>query len=252
MTTSEAKELLLLYRPGTADVDDPAFAEAMRLCERDAELGRWFEQHCDTHNILRGKFRQPRFPEGFKEQILAERPRIENKSRSFAGLKRTGVSILALAAIALALFILRPETEDTGLSGFQHRMVGIALRSYGMDLHSDNSERIRSFLAERKAISDYVLPSGLQTLKPLGCVATTWQGKPVSMICYRSGKPLAPGQVSDLWLFVAEDSSVKGSPKTAIPEFSTVYRSTAATWTQDGKTYVLAVDGDQQLLRKFL
>ena len=29
MTDSEAKEILKLYRPGTADADDPAFAEAL-------------------------------------------------------------------------------------------------------------------------------------------------------------------------------------------------------------------------------
>jgi len=46
MNHNEAKDILLLYRPGTADVADPQIAEALALAQRDAELARWFGEHC--------------------------------------------------------------------------------------------------------------------------------------------------------------------------------------------------------------
>src|SRR5436190_22106057 len=73
MNSENAKEILRLYRPGTADADDPSFADALALCERDAELNRWFKENCAVYTALRAKFKQIAVPEGLKEQIIAER-----------------------------------------------------------------------------------------------------------------------------------------------------------------------------------
>jgi len=72
------------------------------------------------------------------------------------------------------------------------------------------------------------------------------------MICFRTGKPLPPGQQADLWLFVADRASMKGAPDAASPQFAKVNQLVTATWSQDGKLYLLATEGDEQVLRKFL
>ena len=43
-----------------------------------------------------------------------------------------------------------------------------------------------------------------------GCAIEGWQNAKVSMICFRTGKPLRPAEQSDLWLFVVDRASVKG------------------------------------------
>ena len=58
MTRGAVKEILLLYRPGTADAEDPQVAEAIEFAKRDPELGRWFEQHQVFQAAMRAKFRQ--------------------------------------------------------------------------------------------------------------------------------------------------------------------------------------------------
>ena len=66
MNRDEAKNFLLLYRPGTADADDPQIAGALALAKRDPELARWLEEHCARQEALRAKFREITVPEGLK------------------------------------------------------------------------------------------------------------------------------------------------------------------------------------------
>lgn len=255
MTIHEAKEILALYRPGTADAEDPDFATALQLCEQEPELKQWFDEHCSVYLSLRSKLKEIRVPEGLKEQIVAERkvqkihrPAFWNSRR-----RRTTAAALAVVAVALVLFLQwwQPP-EDTGFTGFRRRMISTALRSYGMDLQTDNPERVREYLRENKAIADYTLPDGLKSAKLAGCVATTWQGKPASMICFKTGKPLHPPQSSDLWLFVVNSTSAPGGPESATPSLETLHGVTAASWTEHGKTYVLAIEGNEAALRTFL
>ena len=73
MNATEAKEILVLYRPGTTDDHDPSFAEALEYCERDPELKHWFDGHCDVYRTLRQRFKELPIPNALKEQIVAER-----------------------------------------------------------------------------------------------------------------------------------------------------------------------------------
>ena len=73
MNSRHAKEILVLYRPATADREEPEVAAALALAERDPELGRWLQDHCETQAALRARFKQIPVPEGLKEQILSER-----------------------------------------------------------------------------------------------------------------------------------------------------------------------------------
>ena len=41
MTSQEAKEVLLLYRPGISDPNDAEFVEALACARNDQELDRW-------------------------------------------------------------------------------------------------------------------------------------------------------------------------------------------------------------------
>src|SRR5215471_2683767 len=96
MNRNEAKEMLILYRPGSADADDPEFSEALKLCEQDAELRQWFDEHCAVYMAMREKFLQVTPPEGLKEQILAER-----KVRTTPLLRRPAVLLASVAAVAV-------------------------------------------------------------------------------------------------------------------------------------------------------
>ena len=79
MTPSQAKEILLLYRPGTADAEDPQVVAAVGLARRDPELARWFERHCGFQNAMSAKLRQIEVPLHLKAALLAQQ-NIDRKS----------------------------------------------------------------------------------------------------------------------------------------------------------------------------
>jgi uncharacterized membrane protein YbaN (DUF454 family) len=251
MTHDEIKTILLLYRPGTADANDPQVAEALALARHDAELARWLEEHCARQEALRAKFRQIAAPEGLKEQIISE-----HKARSMIVWWRHPAALAVAATVVLLLSLsplfFRARGDDT-FAHYQSRMLSAALRGYSMDLETNSLQEVSRFLAHHQAPADFFLPEGLQKMATAtGCAVQIWQNARVSMVCFHTGKPLAPGEKSDLWLFVIERSSLKDAVASESPQFARVNRLITATWTRGDKVYLLGMEGDEQSLRQYL
>lgn len=255
MTHQQAKEILSAYRPW-ADANDPEFAEALALARREAELGRWFDEHCAVQSALRERFRQIAVPTGLKEQIISEQ-----HARSKVVWWRRPVSpMLAAAAvvvmaIGIAVLWLRPPSvpaEKLNTATFRSRMEGQVLRNYTMTRETEDLNEIRTDLAQQQAPADFVLPGKLAQTALAGCGVLSWQDKRVSMICFRTGKPLPPGDKSDLFLFVVDRTALPDAPTTSTPEINPGTRLITATWTVGNKTYVLATEGDAEFIRQYL
>jgi hypothetical protein len=246
----EARKILALFRPGSADEKDPFFHEARHLAKTDPELARWFDEHCEAYLVLRRKFQAIPVPPGLKEQILSER-KIQRPS-----LQRYWRPLLAAAAVALLVGLsssLWPFGDSTdNYAAYRKRMTEKALRNYVMDFTATNTVSIRNFLKASHAPADYSLPAGLKTVAAVGCVVSRWQGSPVSMICFKTGRPLPLGEQSDLWLFVIDRKSAAKAPPPGEPVFARVNKATTASWSDDHKTYLLAAVGDETFLRKYL
>ena len=252
MTRNEAKAILLLCRPDTADADDSQVAEALAVAQQDSELADWLERQRAEQQALRQQFRKLTAPAGLKEQIISEQA-AQEKSRSW--LPKLALPALAVSVVVIALatfwFVQRGPAEDT-LTIYQNRMAGIALRGYAMDVVTNDTAAIRTFLAQHHAPSNFVLPKQLQPIALTGCAVEDWQGVKVSMICFRTGKPLPAGIASDLWLFVVDRSAVKRVPNRATPDIATVNRLITATWTEGDKLYLLGTEGDAAAIQQYL
>ena len=104
MNQDEAKDILLLYRYGTADAADPQFAEALALSKHDPELKHWLVRHGALQFVLREKFRAITAPAGLKEQIISEQPALV---KSFFWRQNARlVGNLAATAVVAALLVL--------------------------------------------------------------------------------------------------------------------------------------------------
>ncbi len=181
MTSQEAKEILLLYRPGV-DQDDPEFAEALQQAGKDPALKAWLDQQCITQSAVSRAFEQIPVPEGLKEQILSER-----KAHLSATTRRKALVLasipLVLALVWLASYFTSPKAAD--FSTYRLRMAGKVLRDYPkMDLETADLKQIRQYLAQHGGSKDYVLPTGLEKTSGTGCAIFEWQGKKDSILCF--------------------------------------------------------------------
>jgi hypothetical protein len=247
----EAKTILVLYRPGTTDAGDPDVAAALALAKQDPELTRWLVEHCARQEAVRAGFRKITTPAGLKEQIISEQA-----AKAKTGFRRSG-ALVALAVVVAALAVLAPlwfshRTEEDAYTNWRNQMVSTALRGYNMEMATDNPAQVRAYLAQKKAPADYVLPAPLEKTAVSGCAVEYWRGAKASMVCFRTGKPLPPGEQSDLWLFVIDRAAVKNAPPAGERRFVQVNRMMTVAWTEGDKLYVLGTEGDEQTLRQYL
>jgi len=246
MDSQQAKEILLRYRPGSADANDPEFAQALEQSRRDPEVGRWFEQHCAFQTAVSDRLKQLRPPAGLKEKILVEHEALEIPDW---WLRPAFQALAAAAAIALLLglawFQWQPR-EETSFAACRNRVVRNAQRGYMMDIRTTNHSAIRNYLAAHDARADYVVPAALQKLPGDGGAVVRWHNKKVAMVCFALNKR------DDFYLFVADRSDFPDAPASPKPEFTRIGKLTAASWSAGERTYILAAKGDEQFLRGYL
>jgi len=247
----DAKTHLLRYRPGTTDAADPLVNEALALAKISPELACWLEAQSAGLTVLRGRFRQIAPPAGLKEQILSE---FAASQRAMARRRLLGVTLAVICVLVATLANLWPPRRATEnpLVLYQNRMVRIAMGGYAMDLLTNDPGSIRAYLAQHQAPADFTLPVPLQHTALMGCAVRDWRGARVSLICFRTGKPLPPGVASDLWLFVVDRASVGNAPNPNAPQFARVSRLITATWTEGNNLYLLGVQGPESDLRQYL
>jgi len=238
----EAKQILLLYRPGTADAEDPQVEAAMKVACQDPELGRWFTQHAEFQKAMRSKLRQIEVPPHLKAGLLA-RNQIAFPS---AWWRNPTVIWLAAAAMVVVMVVglvaLRnPRDRFDRFANFKERIVGEVQRQYVMDWETTDMSRLRKSIASRGGQSDYDIPKGLQKLKLTGGGVLKWQSHPVSMVCFDRGG----GRM--MFLFVMKRDAVKDPPPAQNPQLSIVHNYLTASWTRGDNSYVLAGQGEQDL-----
>ena len=242
MTFPEAKQVLLLYRPGTADAQDPEIAEALALVKQDPALQEWFAQHCAFQQTMRRKLRGIAPPPQLKARILMPakivRPRVWWQNP---------VWLAAAAAVALLVTLAPlwlPSRVPDRFKDYQYRMVGAVLRDYRMDVVTNQMEVVRRVLSEKGAPQDYAVPPRLQQLALTGGGALRWRSHPVAMVCFDRGASQM------VYLFVIERAALKDPPPAA-PRVAKINKLMTASWTAGDKSYVLAGPDEPGFTQKY-
>jgi len=234
VNVTEAKQVLLGCRPDGSDLRSPEAAAALDLARRDADLGRWWEQQQAFHRRVRQALLEVPAPASLRDRIIARAKVVE-----LPWWRRPAVwSAAAAVAILVAVVAVwhRPAPEDS-FTTFRARMAGAVLRQYRMDVETNDMAAIRGYLATRQAPADYTLPPTLDRLPAMGGGVLSWRDRKVSMVCLDSG---AQGT---LFLFIVDRASLKDPP--ASRAFAAVKDLNTVSWTEGGKTYVLAADAQK-------
>ena len=242
MNIHEARQILLLYRPGTADAEDPQMREAIELAGRDPELARWFQEHCAFQEGMRAKFRQIEIPPHLRAALLS----VEKIIPMPLWYRRP----VWLAAAAVVLFIglagawLALKTPDP-FSQFRNQMVARAMVEYRMDMETNDMSQLRKFMAANGAPADYEVTKGLARLELSGGVLVNWQSSPVAMLCFNRGDKKM------VFLFVLNRAAIKEVPSET-PQSIKVQELFTVSWSRGDKTYILAGPPESDFVKKYL
>lgn len=242
MNREEAKQVLLLYRPGLARQESPEMEQALEMAAHDPDLAQWFQEHRQFQEAMQDKLRQITPPPYLKDAILA-RPKIVPLPR----MRFAPAWLAAAAAIVLflALFPLRPRTTAPDrFADYAAMMVSKATLQYGMEFRTNDLAQLRRLIAAKGGPGDYTIPSNLQKLSLTGGGSLRWRSNPVAMVCFDKGSN------NMVFLFVMKSSAVKDPPPEK-PTLAKVSSMLTASWTSGDKTYVLAGSDEADFEKKY-
>ena len=241
MDRSQARKILAAYRPGIDD-NDPQFAAALALAQADAELSRWLREERQIYSVLRRKLSDIDVPEDLARNIIRQRPIPIAPGWKLASAIRLAATVTILAGLAVYWFHPAPKSDFTTYENYLTRLL---TKGYRMSLETGDLGRIRNFLASNQAPADYTLPGGIERTAALGCATLSWNGNPVSMLCF------ADNNDRKLFLFVVDRQAIPDAPRNSSPEVVRIGDFSVASWEKEGKAYVLTLKGDPALLREY-
>jgi hypothetical protein len=246
MDNREAKFVLSAYRPGGQDASDPRFADALEQVRRDPILEHWFSESIAFDAAITEKLRAAEVPPDLRENILAG-VKISRPLRS-PFIK----SAIAAALIAIAILgsLIWHETRPAHLAGWQNQALDVVsslVRNESrFDAQSHNANELVAWLRANHAPTAQTLPQNLDRLESLGCKTFSWNGIPISVICFKRQDGglihLVTANASG-----ARDRALKGKA-----EFLQQAHWATATWREGEVVYMLALEGSRDQLRAYL
>jgi hypothetical protein len=247
MDNEQAKIVLVACRPGGQDAVDPHFTEALEQAGLDPELAAWFAEQREFDRAISAKVRAVPVPADLKAAILAGRrvaePRPWWRRREWMAI---AAAVVALLGGLIAWAALR---EETGFAAYRTDMFNIASSIYRVDKESGDVNELRRWLAENGGHREIAVPAGLRSVPSIGCSLLDWQGKKVTLICFRIG-PAGPND--EVHLFVIDRADLPEAP--LVDQTLRVRKGdwSVATWNRGNKVYLLAGYGDTARIKKFL
>jgi len=261
MNRQEAKAVLEMYRPGGEDANDPQFAEALELVQRDAELARWFAEQQAFDTRMSANLKTLSVPANLKASLLAQwkpaekavpkaRPAWLEAALSFLETPilpgrrimgsplwrywqaRVAVAVsLACLAIVAGLWSIR---EPTSFARYRQEVVEASWEgTYHLDLVNSDLSEVRQWLVRQNAEGRFSLPAPLANAHIRGCRVLEWRGRKVACLCFLDGS-------RHLHLFIAESEDFPDEPTLDSPQFEKCERWQTVSWTQGNSTFILS------------
>ena len=242
----QAKLLLSAYRPGGADANDPAFAEALAQAERDPQLRVWLEESQRFDQTIAGKLREVAVPANLRATILAgakfSRPR-----RWWQG-SRVWALAAAVAVFASVFALLRPANSrlDTWQTDSLAVLDKIETGAAKLDTEKEQPAQLVDWLREHAAPVPSAIPPALASQPTFGCKTIDSRGRTVSLICFNLGNE------DQAHLFTTSRTGLKIELPEKHPVFVKEHHWNLASWSSGNEVYMLATQMDETRLRALL
>jgi hypothetical protein len=245
MDNREAKFILNAYRPGGQDASDPRFVDALQQAWRDPVLERWFVDSIAFDTAMTEKLRAIEVPRDLRESILAG-VKVSRPLRWPKPFIRWAIAAAALISMAILGSLIWQNTRPAHLAGWQNEALDVVSslvrNESSFDAQSHNASELVAWLRANHAPAAQTLPQSLDKLQSLGCKTFSWNGTAVSVICFmRSDGGL---------IHLVTMNTPAASGRT--PRLVQRDHWATATWREGNMTYMLALEGSPDQLRRYL
>ncbi|PYL18378.1 MAG: hypothetical protein DMF41_12370 [Verrucomicrobia bacterium] len=248
MDNREAKFILSAYRPGGQDASDSRFSEALEQARRDPMLEQWLRDSVTFDAAITERLSAVEPPPDLRENILAgvkvsRVPHWKNRLR-----KWTIAAALILGATLGSL--IWHNARPAHLAGWQNAALevisSLVRNETSFDAQSGNPSELLTWLRTNQAPATKKLPNDLGKLSSVGCKTFSWNGTPVSVICFVRKN----GELIHLVTINARATV----DRTRRQEANLVQRGgwATATWREGDRVYMLALKGSRDQLRSYL
>ncbi len=247
MTDKEAAFLLSACRPNGADDADPEFAEALAQAARDPALKAWTEDQRRFDSAVAARLQSAPVPADLRERILAG-GRVSRPARWFTPGRLWAIAaMIALFAGASLWQVMKSRRDSEGWETLALSTIGqLQAREQAFDAQSPDATVLEKWLSAKGSPSTTGLPPALQRLASIGCKMVSWNGHPMSIICFH----LPDGNL--VHLAMVDRSALDRPPPDGHPVFETRDGWQMACWSQDGMSMMLATEAPQSQLHEIL
>jgi hypothetical protein len=245
MTNKEASFLLGACPPG--GTSDPEFAAALAHASSDPILKAWFEDQRRFDSAIAARLQAAPVPGDLRSRILTG-GRVSRPQPWWLPARR----VWAIAAMAVLFAGLgawySAETrrqangwEDQALATLTELVSGQAK----FDAESPSVAQLQQWLRANGSPSAS-LPEAVRRLASAGCKTFTWNGHPVSIICFHG-----PGGEM-VHIAMVDRAALESPPPEGHPEFETRDGWRTASWSQGDMAMMLATRAPEAQLRALL
>ncbi len=245
MDNSQARALLGLWRRPEDNDADPQLAEARQLSENDHALRQHWLDERQLDQAIAGKLEATSIPADLRARLLESRTVVRHRGFRWS----RALAYAAAAVVVLGVFFSSwrgPFQPNVSLADYRDEMVGFIRIAPNLAMETHDLSHIQSWLAQKGNFSALTVPSHLQKMEPLGCRMLRFRGSDVALICFRRESD------SLVHLFVVDRKTFPRLRSSHDPIMGINGSWRTATWEKDGKVYLLTVQGDEDLLRRYL
>ena len=245
MDEAQARLILQSFSPRTGQNEDPEVAEALKTAAADPALARWLEEEQAFDQAVAQHLAAIPAPFGLRTRILAQAEDVQHTSK-LRWAFRIAATVALLLLFAQGLSFWRASQRGSNLPAeYAREMTSFIQLPPPLPMESGDLGQIRNWLAEKDA-APVKVPARLAALQPLGCRVLSFRGQQVSLICFeREGKHLAH-------LFVVDRAALPKLAANAGPVFSNQHGWMTATWVEDGRVYMIALQGGRAEIEEYL
>jgi len=253
---------MLAARHDSSIEELPEYREARRLVEASSNLRAviekekaYYEENADYLDFVR-------LPDDVKQR-MKDRIRIAVQAecsdidpQPIIGfpwrpwLAAASVAILLAIGIAASRMVGSSEvvevspSQGASIASFQQFAVDQVEAGFDLDYDAPSTEELMSWLDKSGAPADIDLDDRFQALESMGCKIFDWDGRPVSLICFRVDEDM-------VHLFVTDASRLSSVGSAQAPGFGQISGRDTMCWRTNDHAFVLVAHKQGQELSPF-